>query len=180
MSRDFLWVLISCDLNFKSQMKSITKSAFYHFKNIAKCRNLVPSHDLEKLYKLLFKQGGLLQWLFYKLKKTIKQLQLVENAAARAKGTDHITYIKPVKPFGSQKKGFTIATVRTKHCVMATFSYLCCSTLEQSWTLKYFIEFLIFFYCKSLWVADVRWLCYINILAFPWIYSQVHSHPQAS
>ena len=35
-------------LNFNSHMKAITKSAFYHLKNIAKLRGFMSKDDLEK------------------------------------------------------------------------------------------------------------------------------------
>ena len=37
------------DLSFNNHVKTITKSAFYHLTNIAKCRGLMSKHDLEKL-----------------------------------------------------------------------------------------------------------------------------------
>ena len=42
-------VLLDSDLNFNSHMKAITKSAFYHLKNIAKLRGFMSKDDLEKL-----------------------------------------------------------------------------------------------------------------------------------
>ena len=44
-----LGVLLDSDLNFNSHMKAITKSAFYHLKNIAKLRGFMSKDDLEKL-----------------------------------------------------------------------------------------------------------------------------------
>src|SRR4029434_2358198 len=44
-----LGVFIDSDLNFNSHMKAITKSGFYHLKNIAKLRGFISKDDLEKL-----------------------------------------------------------------------------------------------------------------------------------
>ena len=44
-----LGVLIDCNLSFNNHVKTITMSAFYHLKNIAKLRGLMSKHDLEKL-----------------------------------------------------------------------------------------------------------------------------------
>ena len=44
-----LGVLIDSDLNFNSHMKAITKSAFYHLKNIARLRGFMSNDDLEKV-----------------------------------------------------------------------------------------------------------------------------------
>ena len=94
-----LGVIIDSDLNFSSHIKSITKSAYYHLKNISKLRDLMSSKDLEKLIHAFISSrvdycNGLLTGL---PKKTIKPLQLIQNAAARVltrtKRTDHITPI---------------------------------------------------------------------------------------
>jgi hypothetical protein len=94
-----LGVLIDSDLNFNSHMKAITKSAFYHLKNIVKLRGLMSKHDLEKLiHAFISSRVDYCNGLFTGLpKKTIKQLQVIQNAAARTltktKRTDHITPI---------------------------------------------------------------------------------------
>ena len=44
-----LGVQIDSDLTFNSHIKSVSKSAFYHLKNISKLRNLMTKSDLEKL-----------------------------------------------------------------------------------------------------------------------------------
>ncbi len=71
-----------------------TKSAYYHLKNIAKIRFLVSSQDLEKLVHAFITSrvdycNGLLP------KKTIRQLQLIQNTAARiltrTRTSEHIT-----------------------------------------------------------------------------------------
>ncbi len=84
-----LGVILETDLSFsihvKSVTKSATKSAYYHLKNIARIRCFVSSQDLEKLVHAFITSrvdycNGLLTGL---PKKTIRQLQLIQNAAAR-------------------------------------------------------------------------------------------------
>ena len=43
-----LGVLIDSNLSFNNHVKTITMSAFYHLKNIAKLRGLMSKQDLEK------------------------------------------------------------------------------------------------------------------------------------
>ena len=73
-------------------MKAITKSGFYHLKNIAKLRGLISKHDLEKLI-----HACLSSRVDYCNGLSIKPLQLVQNVAARflmkTKRTDYITPI---------------------------------------------------------------------------------------
>ncbi len=77
--------------------KQVTKSAYYHLKNIARIRCFVSSQDLEKLVHAFITSrvdycNGLLTGL---PKKTIRQLQLIQNAAARiqtrTRKSEHIT-----------------------------------------------------------------------------------------
>ncbi len=44
-----LGVILETDLSFSSHFKAVTKSAYYHLKNIARIRCFVSSQDLEKL-----------------------------------------------------------------------------------------------------------------------------------
>ncbi len=44
-----LGVILETDLSFSSHVKAVTKSAYYHLKNIARIRSFVSSQDLEKL-----------------------------------------------------------------------------------------------------------------------------------
>ncbi len=56
-----LGVILETDLSFSSHVKAVTKSAYYHLKNIARIRCFVSSHDLEKLvHAFNHQQGGLL------------------------------------------------------------------------------------------------------------------------
>ncbi len=92
-----LGVILETDLSFSSHVKAVTKSAYYHLKNIARIRCFVSSHDLEKLVHAFITSrvdycNGLLTGL---PKKTIRQLQLIQNAAARiltrTRKSEHIT-----------------------------------------------------------------------------------------
>ncbi len=80
-----LGVILETDLSFSSHVKADTKSAYYHLKNIVRIRSFVCSQDLEKLVHAFITSrvdycNGLLIGL---PKKTIRQLQLIQNAAAR-------------------------------------------------------------------------------------------------
>ncbi len=77
-----LGVILETDLRFMNHVKAVTKSAYYHLKNIARIRCFVCSQDLEKLFHIFITIrvdycNGLLP------KKTIRQLQLIQNTAAR-------------------------------------------------------------------------------------------------
>ncbi len=85
------------ELSFSSHVKAVTKSAYYHLKNIARIRCFVSSQDLEKLVHAFITSrvdycNGLLTGL---PRKTIRQLQLIQNAAARiltrTRKSEHIT-----------------------------------------------------------------------------------------
>ncbi len=89
-----LGVILETDLSFSSHVKAVTKSAYYHLKNIARIRSFVSSQDLEKLVHAFIISrveycNGVLP------KKTIRQLQLIQNAAARiltrTRTSEHIT-----------------------------------------------------------------------------------------
>ena len=92
-----LGVQIDSDLTFNNHIKSVSKSTLYHLKNISKLRSLMTKSDLKKLIHAFISSrldycNGLLTAL---PKKSIRQLQLIQNAAARvlmkAKRSDHIT-----------------------------------------------------------------------------------------
>ncbi len=92
-----LGVILETDLSLSSHVKAVTKSAYYHLKNIARIRCFVSSHDLEKLVHAFITSrvdycNGLLTGL---PKKTIRQLQLIQNTAARiltrTRTSEHIT-----------------------------------------------------------------------------------------
>ncbi len=55
-----LVVILEADISFSSHVKAVTKSAYYHLKNIARIGSFVSSQDLEKLDHAFYqKQGGL-------------------------------------------------------------------------------------------------------------------------
>ena len=47
-----LSVIMDSDLNFSSHTKTITKSAYYHLKNISRVRGLMSVQDLEKIQQI--------------------------------------------------------------------------------------------------------------------------------
>ncbi len=74
-------MILETDLSFSSHVKAVTKSAYYHLKNIARIRCFVSSQDLEKLvHAFITSRVDYCNGLFPK--KTIRQLQLIQNAAA--------------------------------------------------------------------------------------------------
>ncbi|XP_032872790.1 uncharacterized protein LOC116970201, partial [Amblyraja radiata] len=92
-----LGVVMDSDLNFNSHIKTVTKSAHYHLKNISRIKGLMSQQDLEKLvHAFIFSRLDYCNSVFTGLpKKSIRQLQLIQNAAARVltktKKVDHIT-----------------------------------------------------------------------------------------
>ncbi len=91
-----LGVILETELSFSSHIK-VTKSAYYHLKNIARIRCFVSSQDLEKLVHAFITSradycNGFLTGL---PKKTVRQMQLIQNAAARiltrTRKSEHIT-----------------------------------------------------------------------------------------
>lgn len=92
-----LGVVMDSDLNFNSHIKTVTKSAYYHLKNISRIKGLMSQQDLEKLvHAFIFSRLDYCNSVFTGLpKKSIRQLQLIQNAAARVltktKKVDHIT-----------------------------------------------------------------------------------------
>ncbi len=88
------WIL-ETDLSFSIHLKVVTKSAFHdHLKNIAIIRCFVSSQDLEKLVHALSPAGWIIGIILLP-KKSIRQLQLIQNAAARiltrTRISEHIT-----------------------------------------------------------------------------------------
>ena len=92
-----LGIIMDSYLNFNSHIRSVTKSAYYHLKNIARVKGLMCQQDLEKLiHAFIFSRLDYCNGVFTGIhKKSIKQLQLIQNAAARVltntKKIDHIT-----------------------------------------------------------------------------------------
>jgi len=75
-----LGLILETDLSFSSHVKAVTKSTYYHLKNIA-IISFVSSQDLEKVVHAFITSrvdyyNGLLTGL---PKKTIRQLQLIQK-----------------------------------------------------------------------------------------------------
>lgn len=92
-----LGVLFDQDLSFNSHIKQISKTAFFHLRNIAKIRPILSQSDAEKLVHAFVTSrldycNSLLSGC---PSKSLKTLQLVQNAAARVltrtRRRDHIT-----------------------------------------------------------------------------------------
>ena len=80
-----LGVLLDTDLNFENHIKSVIKIAFFHLRNITKVKPFLSPGDTEKLMHAFISSrldycNALLSGL---PSKTIRLLQLVQNAAAR-------------------------------------------------------------------------------------------------
>lgn len=95
----WVWLLT---VNFSSHMKTVTKSVFYHLKkiDISKLRGPMSSQDLERMiHPFISGRIDCHNGFFTGLpKKTTRQLQLVQNAAARVH-TQTITYHRLLGPF---------------------------------------------------------------------------------
>ncbi len=86
-----------CRVDIDYSKKAVTKSAYYHLKNIARIRCFVSSQDLEKLvHAFITSRVDYCNRLLTSFqKKTIRQLQLIQNDAARiltrTRKSEHIT-----------------------------------------------------------------------------------------
>lgn len=92
-------VIMDSDLNLQGHIKVITKSAFYHLRNISRIKGLMTQGDLEKLiHAFISSHLDYCNSIFTGLpKKSIRQLQLIQNAAARVlTRTKKIEHITPV------------------------------------------------------------------------------------
>lgn len=78
-------MLIDTALSFSSYIRSIFKTAFYHLKNISKLKGCMLRADQEKLnHAFISSRFDYCSDLPTELpKKSVKQLQLIRNAAAR-------------------------------------------------------------------------------------------------
>ena len=87
------------NLNFSSHTKTFTKSASYHLENTSRVKGPMSQQDLEKLvHAFIFSRLDYCNSVFTGLsKKSIRQLQLIQNTAARVltrtKKVDHITHV---------------------------------------------------------------------------------------
>jgi hypothetical protein len=92
-----LGVLFDQDLSFKAHINQACKTAFFHLRNIAKIRNILPKSDAEKLIHAFV--SSRLDYCNCLLaacpKSSLRSFQLVQNAAARlltrTKRREHIT-----------------------------------------------------------------------------------------
>ena len=94
-----LGVIFDQDMSFSYHIKQISRTAFFHLRNIAKIRHILPQEDAEKLVHAFVTSrldycNSLLSGC---PNKTLKTLQLVQNAAARVltktRKRDHISPI---------------------------------------------------------------------------------------
>ena len=94
-----LGVILDCNLSFENHISYVTRTAFFHLRNIAKLRNMLSVSDAEKLVHAFMTSrldycNALLAGCPASL---INKLQLVQNAAARvltrSRKYDHITPI---------------------------------------------------------------------------------------
>ena len=94
-----LGVLFDPCLSFVSHIKSLTKSAFFHLRNIARLRPLLTLKDAETLvHAFISSRLDYCNALFHGLpSKTLRPLQYIQNSAARVlvrtKKSAHITPI---------------------------------------------------------------------------------------
>ena len=92
-----LGVILDSDLNFNSHINKVTKTAFFHLRNIAKVRPFINQNDAEKLiHAFISSRLDYCNALFTGLpKKTTERLQLIQNSAARlltkTKRREHIS-----------------------------------------------------------------------------------------
>ncbi|XP_061759223.1 probable RNA-directed DNA polymerase from transposon BS isoform X1 [Nerophis ophidion] len=92
-----LGIIFDPTLSFESHIKSVTKTAFFHLRNIAKIRSILSTKDAEIIiHAFVTSRLDYCNVLFSGLPmSSIKRLQLVQNAAARlltrTRKFDHIT-----------------------------------------------------------------------------------------
>lgn len=92
-----LGVIIDSDLSFKSHINKVTKTSFFHLRNIAKVRPFINQKDAEKLiHAFISSRLDYCNALFTGLpKKNTERLQLIQNSAARlltrTKRREHIS-----------------------------------------------------------------------------------------
>ncbi len=94
-----LGVVLDSNLSFENHISNVTKTAFFHLRNIAKLRNMLSVSDAEKLVHAFMTSR--LDYCNALLgdcpASSINKLQIVQNAAARvltrSRKYDHITPI---------------------------------------------------------------------------------------
>ncbi|KAI5086818.1 hypothetical protein C0J45_23883, partial [Silurus meridionalis] len=94
-----LGVILDSNLSFNNHINQVTKTAFFHLRNISKLRNMLSISDAEKLVHafMTFRIDYCNALLGGCPASIINKLQLVQNAAARvltfSRKYDHITPI---------------------------------------------------------------------------------------
>ena len=80
-----LGCLLDSSLTFESHIKLVTKTAFYHLRNIARLRPMLSDTDAKMLINaFIFSRIDYCNSLFYGLPaKLINRLQYIQNSAAR-------------------------------------------------------------------------------------------------
>ena len=80
-----LGLIIDAELNFNAHINHVTKTAFFHLRNVARIRAYLSLDDAKTLiHAFVFSRLDYCNALFSGLpKKTTDRLQLVQNAAAR-------------------------------------------------------------------------------------------------
>ncbi|KAM7366739.1 hypothetical protein PAMP_014689 [Pampus punctatissimus] len=94
-----LGVVFDQDLSFNDHIKQISRTAFFHLRNIAKIRRIIPQADAEKLVHAFVTSrldycNSLLSGCS---NKSLRSLQMIQNAAARVlTGTKIRDHISPI------------------------------------------------------------------------------------
>ncbi|XP_068184064.1 uncharacterized protein [Antennarius striatus] len=92
-----LGVIFDQDLSFNTHIKQVSRTAFFHLRNIAKIRHILKRSDAEKLiHAFITSRLDYCNALFSGCpKKSLKSLQIIQNAAApvltRTSARDHIS-----------------------------------------------------------------------------------------
>ena len=139
-----LGVIMDSHLNFSSHTKTITKSAYYHLKNISRIRGLMSRQDLEKLvWAFIFSGLDYCNSVFTGLSKnSIRQLQPIQNAAARVLTRprksfgpkyipDPMPRYEPSRPLTSSDTSLLSAYSQNYTC-SSSIQLLCATYLQQT------------------------------------------------
>ncbi len=91
-------VVLDSSLSFENHISHVTKTTFFHLRNIAKLRNMQPVSDAEKIHAFMTSRLDYCNALLGGCPaSSINKLHVVQNAAARvlsrSRKYDHITPI---------------------------------------------------------------------------------------